>query len=223
MIKVSGLSIRARKHKENILNEINIEIPEGLITVLTGESGVGKTIFAKTISGLLSEDFIITNGLFYLNNKEVEYSEIKKMTGKGVFYSPQNAKASLNPVLKIRTQFKDIKSIEFNEIENLMKELKFPDPKRILESYPFELSEGECQRIILIMGILLKPKLFILDEPTTALDVDTQKKMLEIIIKINKTYKTSIILITHNTSLINIENMENFVPVFYYNMIASVN
>lgn len=208
MIKVNKLSIGVKKKKDIIplLKNINLNILKGKISILTGESGIGKTIFAKTISGLLPKNLIITNGLFYIDNKEVEYSDIKKLTGKGVFYTPQNAKASLNPVLKIKTQFNDIKNIKHKEITDLMNEMEFDSPERILTSYPFELSEGECQRIIIIMGVLLRPKLFILDEPTTALDICTQSAIIEHIYKINKELKITILLITHNLSLLNNTN-----------------
>ncbi len=208
MIKVNKLFIGIKKKKEIIplLNNINLDIPKGRVSILTGESGVGKTVFAKTISGLLPENLIITKGLFYIDNEEVEYSDIKKLTGKGVFYSPQNAKASLNPVLKIKTQFSDIKNIKYKEVIELMNEMGFDNPERILNSYSFELSEGECQRIIIIMGILLKPELFILDEPTTALDINTQETIIDYIYNINQKHKITILLITHNISLLNNQN-----------------
>ncbi len=208
MIKVNKLFIGIKKKKEIIplLNNINLDIPKGRVSILTGESGVGKTVFAKTISGLLPENLIITKGLFYIDNEEVEYSDIKKLTGKGVFYSPQNAKASLNPVLKIKTQFSDIKNIKYKEVIELMNEMGFDNPERILNSYSFELSEGECQRIIIIMGILLNPELLILDEPTTALDINTQETIIDYIYNINQKHKITILLITHNISLLNNQN-----------------
>jgi len=208
LIKVNNLSIGVKKKNEifPLLNNINLDIPRGKVSILTGNSGVGKTVFAKTISGLLPENLIISKGSFYIDNKEVEYSYIKKLTGNGVFYSPQNAKASLNPVLKIKTQFSDIKNIEYKKIIELMNEMEFDNPERILNSYSFELSEGECQRVIIIMGILLKPELFILDEPTTALDINTQKAIIEHIYNINQKHKITILLITHNLTLLNNKN-----------------
>lgn len=222
MIRIEKLSIGIKKKKEvyPVINQLDLAIPRGKISILTGESGVGKTVFAKAISGLLPENFFITEGLIYIDNREINYNEIKKLTGKRIFYSPQNAKASLNPVLKIRTQFKDI-SDSRDKISKLMKDLSFDDPERILNSYPFELSEGECQRIIFAMGLLLAPELFILDEPTTALDGVTQGKILDIILKINQKYKTSILLITHNVSLLDIKDKAgNHVSFYHHHMVS---
>jgi len=205
LIRVENLSVAVKKEKilYNILNNININLVREGITVITGKSGIGKTVFAKTISGLLPNNFVI-NGLFYVNNIKTKYEDIKKMTGKGVFYLPQNAKASLNPVLKIKTQFKDFDNIDEDEVIQLMKDLAIEKPKRILNAYPFELSEGECQRIIFIMGIILAPKLFILDEPSSSLDEKTQNTIIEKLIRINLNSKTSILLISHNIKFINL-------------------
>ena len=208
MIKVTNLSVGIRNKKETILilDNISIDIPEGKFSMLTGRSGIGKTIFARTVSGLLPENFIIDTGTFYVKNKVVKYNKIKKLTGKGVFYCPQNAKASLNPVLKIKTQINDIKGITKDKVFNLMNNMAFEEPERILRSYPFELSEGECRRIILIMGLLLKPELLILDEPTSSLDIKTQNKLFNVIVELNKKHNIAILLITHNLSHINIKD-----------------
>ncbi len=204
MIRVENLSVAVKKEKilYNILNDININLVQKGITVITGKSGIGKTVFAKTISGLLPNNFVI-NGLFYVNDIKTKYEDIKKMTGKGVFYLPQNAKASLNPVLKIKTQFNDFDNIDKNKIMQLMSDLAIEKPNRILNAYPFALSEGECQRIIFIMGIILAPKLFILDEPSSSLDEKTQKTIIEKLLSINLS-KTSILLISHNIKFINL-------------------
>jgi ABC-type dipeptide/oligopeptide/nickel transport system ATPase component len=205
LIRTENLSVAVKKENilYKILNNINVNLVQEGITVITGKSGIGKTVFAKTISGLLPNNFVI-NGLFYVNDIKTEYEDIKKMIGKGVFYLPQNAKASLNPVLKIKTQFNDFDNINKDEITPIMRDLAIEKPKKILNAYPFELSEGECQRIIFIMGMILAPKLFILDEPSSALDEKTQKIIMEKLININLNNKTSILLISHNIKFISL-------------------
>jgi ABC-type dipeptide/oligopeptide/nickel transport system ATPase component len=207
LIRVENLSISTKKkHRlDHLINNINFEILDKSVTILAGDSGSGKTILAKTISGLLNNNFII-KGNFYLKNKKIEYNNLKKLRGKTVFYLPQNPKAALNPVYTIKNQFKELENDKIdliNKIENILKNLNFNNPKRILNSYPFELSEGECQRIIFAMGYILNPKLFILDEPFKSLDYKTSESIIKNILTMNIEYKNSILLITHKIKSIN--------------------
>jgi len=185
-----------------LLNDVTIEIKKNNITSLIGESGSGKTIFSKAISALLPKSIFIKKGNIFYNGKSIDYNRLKKMRGKHIFYTPQNAAASLNPVIKIKNQINEISKIKHNRLIEILKNLDIHEPEQILNSYPFALSGGENQRCLLAMAAAMKPELLILDEPTAALDHDLQEGFMKLIKKIQQQYKLTILLITHNLSII---------------------
>lgn len=220
ILKVAGLTIESGTGRSNaatkptpgntrksknpvlLLNNVNVGIREKKITVLIGESGAGKTIFARAISALLPGNVCITKGKFLYKDKEVDQHWLKKVRGREIFYSPQNAAASFNPVIKIEKQITEAAQIPKNSLLEILKFLNIEETKKLLNAYPFELSEGENQRALLTMAIALKPSLLILDEPTSALDTDSQHDFMKLIKQIQINYSLNILLITHNLSLI---------------------
>ena len=185
-----------------ILNNISMEMEKDKITVLLGESGSGKTILARAVSALLPEKISIKSGNILYKDEPVDTNALKLLRGKHVFYAPQNAAASLNPVLKIKNQINESSSLSRSGLIELLESLDFSDPEQILNAYPFELSGGENQRCLLAMAAALQPELLILDEPATALDVHAQQNVMRLIKKIRRQYGLSILLITHNISII---------------------
>jgi ABC-type dipeptide/oligopeptide/nickel transport system ATPase component len=198
-LKVQGLRVEAA-NKVPILKDIAIDIRGNKITCLLGESGAGKTILSKTISALLPEAVLLKKGEFFFNNEPIGYEHLKKLRGKEIFYAPQNASASLNPVVKIRKQIMEVSRIKLEHVIQVLKELEFSDPEVVLDSYPFELSGGENQRCLLAMAIASKPHLLILDEPTAALDYDLQERLIVLIKRIYQQYNLTLLIITHNLS-----------------------
>jgi microcin C transport system ATP-binding protein len=187
-----------------LLRDINIEIEENKITCLMGESGAGKTIFARTISALLPEYVFMTNGTIYYEDQPVDYNELKKMRGSHIFYAPQNAAACLNPVIKIKHQIRETSKISYSQLMEILGNLNFSagDAKRILGAYPFQLSGGENQRCLLAVAITRNPRLLILDEPTASLDQQLQESFMELIKEVQQQYRLTFLLITHNLSIV---------------------
>lgn len=183
-----------------LLKNISIDIGKYKITCLLGESGAGKTILSETLSALLPESVFLRTGKFLFNNEPVDYRHLKKMRGKEIFYASQNASASLNPVVKIRKQIMEVSRIKPDQVIQILRELDFPDPEVVLDSYPFELSGGENQRCLLAIAIALKPRLLILDEPTAALDHDLQERFTLLLKRIHKNHNLTLFVITHNLS-----------------------
>lgn len=197
---VKGLAAKGQQ-AVTILKNISIEIPKNKITCLIGESGAGKTIFAKTLAALLPKHMIITNGTISYNQQPVTYDKLKRMRGSYIFYTPQNAAVSLNPVIKIKNQIKETSKIGHSQLIKILTELNIRNPDRVLNSYPFALSGGENQRCLLAMAMASKPQLLILDEPTSSLDQPLQKGFMQLIKQIQQQYHLTILLITHNLSI----------------------
>jgi ABC-type dipeptide/oligopeptide/nickel transport system ATPase component len=185
-----------------LLKDVTIEITQNKITCLIGESGSGKTIFSKTISALLPDTIFIKKGDIFYKGGPIDYNRLKRLRGRHIFYTPQNAAASLNPVIMIKNQINEVSKMKHTQLIEILKNLEFHDSERILNAYPFELSGGENQRCLLAMAVALQPELLILDEPTAALDHHLQEGFMDLIKKIQQQYNLTILLITHNLSIV---------------------
>ncbi len=186
-----------------LLNNISITLQEKAITTLIGESGSGKTMFARTLVNLLPANIFITHGTVFFKQQPVLYPQLKKLRGKAIFYVPQDAVAALNPVVKLKHQLTQgsPEKMSLPRLVELLAQLNFPDPRAILDSYPFQLSGGESQRCLFAMAILQKPQLLILDEPTSALDIKSQASFIQLLKQLQSQYNLTILLITHNLAL----------------------
>jgi ABC-type dipeptide/oligopeptide/nickel transport system ATPase component len=198
---VTGLTVGPKNSSISILNNIDLEIRSKKVTVLLGESGAGKTILCKTLSGLIPDGLLIRSGDFRACGRRVSHRWIQKNRGSFVFYAPQNASASLNPVRKIRNQLREVNNGSSDSLFGILQKLGFRDCRRILNSYPFELSGGENQRCLLAMAIILSPRLLIMDEPVTSLDVFLQYEFLRLVKDICRQHSMTVLLVTHNLEL----------------------
>lgn len=218
LFEVRDLDVSLRNKSRSILKNIRLKIEANNITALIGESGSGKTILSRTISGLLPENMILDSGLFFFKKQNVSYRWIQNQRGKVVFYAPQNATASLNPVIKIKNQLKEVCRNDFNQIHDILKSLSLLDTNRILNAYPFQLSGGENQRCLLAMAIALAPQLLILDEPMASVESHFKKIFANIIQTIQSQYGMAILLVTHNLALI--EDLADYIYIMHKGMIA---
>jgi peptide/nickel transport system ATP-binding protein len=204
-----------------VIDGVSLNITRGERVGLVGETGCGKTVTIKAIMGILRiPPAIIPCGEIYLNDRNIlrmspnELLQIKGIEISMIFQDPMSA---LNPVFTVGEQFYDI--IRFaqrrigneenlsrdrirNKIIAALKEVKLPDPDRIANNYPLELSGGMRQRILIAMAMVNNPKLLIADEPGTALDVTIQAQILDLINNLVKTRGVSVLLVTHNLGVI---------------------
>ena len=194
------------------VNDVSLKIYENSIVGLIGESGSGKSTLGNAIMRLLKGNAVLTSGTIKVMGKDV-YSlnkkELRKFRWSQMAMVFQSAMNALNPVLTIQDQILDVflshdknmsKKDALKRAKELM-EIVSIDPAH-LKSYPHELSGGMRQRVVIAIAIALDPKLVIMDEPTTALDVVVQRSILDKIKEIQKVKKFAILFVSHDFSLV---------------------
>ncbi|EHR78164.1 peptide ABC transporter ATP-binding protein [Thermococcus litoralis DSM 5473] len=195
-----------------VLNGVNFTIRKGEIFGLVGETGCGKSVTASTILRLLPPNSEVSGEVLFKGENLLEKSEeeMRKIRGREISIIFQDPMTSLNPLFKIRDQMLDIITLHNNlskeeaekHAKELLKSVGLPDPERILNSYPHELSGGMRQRVMIAMALSSNPSLLIADEPTTALDVTIQKQILELILELKDQYEFSVLFITHDLGVV---------------------
>lgn len=237
VLRLRDLSVeyRSRKKATTSLEDVNLDISEGERIVLAGESGCGKTTLAMAALGLLPKNGH-SKGMIELTRKNGEAVRIDQMsprqlrplrwTEMAVVY--QGAMNSLNPLLTIGTQFKETAAAHPGEkpaqnmdewIRELLRLVMLPED-RVLKSYPHQLSGGMRQRVNIALALLLKPRLLVLDEPTTALDVITQRTIIEILQDLQSQLGFAMVFITHDLALAS--ELANRVAVMYKGRIVEL-
>ncbi|MFN3604525.1 MAG: ABC transporter ATP-binding protein [Leptonema sp. (in: bacteria)] len=223
ILEIKNLSIGIQKNNKilGLIDNVNLNLKEGETFGLIGESGCGKTITALGITGLLPEPngkFLSGEILLNLGEKQINVfsltkKELQEIRGVEIGVIFQEPSMALNPLYTIGFHINEIykfhkekifiKNIDFYQrVEYLLKRVGFSNPKKVLESYPHQLSGGMLQRIVILLALLLKPKLLIADEPTTALDVTIQAQIMNLLLTLKEEEKTTILLITHNIGLL---------------------
>ena len=192
-----------------LTRDLSFQIYSREIFGLVGESGSGKSISAYSILGLypqpggfLKEGDIHFDGRKISNLSEIEYQKIRGIDIAMIYQEPS---AALNPLMKIKRQLQEVvhnhphrQSID---IYDTLKKVGFNKIERVLNAYPHELSGGMQQRVMIAMALLLKPKLLIADEPTTALDVTIQKQVMDLLLQLQEETGMAILFISHNLAL----------------------
>ena len=216
LMQVKNLSISYRTSKgiSMVVKNATFTIFKGDIVGLVGESGAGKTTLALSLIDLLPENASKNTGKVIFKGNDITHmspQEALEIRGKEIGLCLQDALASLNPVLSIGYQLIEVIKYKLNmpapkareHALKLLRDFNINDPEKVLNLYPHELSGGMRQRVLLIMTVACKPKLIILDEPTSSLDALTENSIIDFIIGIKKEFHLAILLISHNGSLIN--------------------
>ena len=215
LLKIEDLELSFKMYEgiSHVLKKINLDLNKGEKVALVGESGSGKSVTTKLILGLLNQKNVTKKGKILFNNKNILHfsqNEFKKIRGNNISIIFQDPIAALNPVFKIKDQFYEVnlnnkrmsKKDSFIRACNALKEVSIRDPERILESYPFQLSGGLAQRVVITMAMINKPELLLADEPSTALDVTIQNQALDLMDDLTRETNTAVLLITHNMGVV---------------------
>lgn len=203
---------------------ISFSLEKGKTLGIVGESGSGKSVASSSIIRLLAKTGKIVGGEINFEGKNVlEFSkkELLDFRGRDVAVIFQDPMTSLDPVFKIGNQMVEMicahQNVSKEEARKMaidaLNKVGIPQPEKRLDSYPYQLSGGMCQRVIIAMAVCCKPKLIIADEPTTALDVTVQARVLELLQGLQDEMDTSILLITHNLGVV--WKMCDYVMVMY--------
>ncbi|MBQ4275976.1 MAG: ABC transporter ATP-binding protein [Lachnospiraceae bacterium] len=218
MLTVKDLKIEFFDHElpEVAVEDVDFVINDGDILGIVGESGSGKSMTAMAIAGLLNRKDLTKSGVIDLDGTDLLNSkrkDLRELQGKDIGFVFQDPLNSMNPVLKVGYQVEEAlrvrkKTLNISKEEmkksalEVMESVGLTDVERIYDSYPHEISGGQRQRAQIAAALIMKPKLLICDEPTTALDVTVQKKIIDVLKELNKKNGTSILFISHDLSVV---------------------
>jgi len=190
-------------HPLALLRGIDLELPAGKVTVLLGESGAGKTLLARALSGLLPAGFRVGRGRILLRGRPLDTArDWAGVRGQEIFYAPQNAAASFNPVQTIGRQIRECSRIPDSELDELLARLQFADPGRVLRAYPFALSGGENQRCLLALALACGAGVLILDEPTAEIDAVAHDEFVKVLCDFQRRRSLTVLLVSHHLGFI---------------------
>ena len=220
---------KTRRGLIKAVNGVSCTIEEGKTLGLVGESGSGKSQTAMSILQLFEPNQKIYSGEIIFDGKKISdfnRSQMEKIRGNDISMIFQEPMSSLNPVFTVEKQISEVLILHKNmnkkeaakRVEELLAQVKIPNPHVVAKQYPFELSGGMNQRVMIAMALACEPKLLIADEPTTALDVTIQAQILKLMNELKEKQNTSILFITHDLGVIN--QMADEVAVMYCGQIV---
>ena len=219
MLKVENLTVSFNDDIGNgiIVDNFSFELNKGEILALVGESGSGKSMTALSIIGLLKKNAEVGGAIDLdgTNLLELTKKERRSYMGDDIAMIFQEPMTSLNPVVRVGKQVEEMIKLHIDAFDKkpskkemkdkvieMFEKVDLPEPEKIYRKYPHELSGGMRQRVMIAMATICNPKILIADEPTTALDVQTQEQILDLLKKISKENNISILMITHDLNVV---------------------
>ena len=216
ILAVSDLQIEFHDHQlpETVVYDFDLELEKGEIVGIVGESGSGKSMSALAIAGLLSRHNMEKSGKIMYDGQNLltcDRKILRSYQGNRIAIIFQEPMTSLNPVKRIGWQVEESLRIHVPEMSraerrqkavSMLEAVGLHEPVKVYEMYPHELSGGMRQRVMIAAAMIADPEILIADEPTTALDVTVQAQIVELLRKINREKRTSIIFISHDLSLV---------------------
>ncbi len=212
-VKNLEISFRSRGVRTLAVKGIDFSVGENESVAIVGESGSGKTVSAMSLARLLPPPPTCeTKGEILFEGKNIasmDDAELRKIRGRRIAYIFQEPSTSLNPVFTVGFQIAEAIKLHFPEEKNVrekvvesLAEVGIREPEKRYDAYPYELSGGMQQRVMIAMALACKPQLLVADEPTTALDVTIQKQIIDLLKSVRQKRKNSLLLITHNFGII---------------------
>jgi peptide/nickel transport system ATP-binding protein len=211
-IKSLTVEFSTRRGIVKAVQNINIAVGKGETLAIVGESGSGKSVTSFAVMRILDRAGRIAEGSVMLSGLDVRAANEEKMRdlrGREMSMIFQNPRAALNPIRKVGVQIEDVlrqhaqvdsTALTDKAIE-ILDQVRIARPRERYHAYPFELSGGMCQRVVIALALACRPQLLIADEPTTGLDVTTQKTVMDLVTELTRERGMSTILITHDLGL----------------------
>src|SRR6476646_8609381 len=214
LLEVRDLTVEfaTRRGTVRAVENIDISVGKGETLGIVGESGSGKSVTSFAVMRILDRAGRIATGSVTFSGIDLRAAsdgDMADMRGREMSMIFQNPRAALNPIRKVGHQIEDVllrhvQAVRANVKEkaiDILKQVRIARPEERYHAYPFELSGGMCQRIVIAIALACKPQLLIADEPTTGLDVTTQKAVMELVVELTHARGMSTILITHDLGL----------------------
>ena len=225
ILRVEDLAVSFRTYAGIVqaVRGVSFELRKGETIAIVGESGSGKSVSTKAVMGILPSNATVESGSILYEGQEIlakTEKEMQSIRGIRIGLIFQDPMSALNPIMKVGKQIMEVlikrgmkKSQAHDEALQLMRDVGIPDTEKRFEQYPFQFSGGMRQRIVIAIALAGEPEILICDEPTTALDVTVQAKILDLINNIKKKKNISVIFITHDLGVV--ANMADRVYVMY--------
>jgi peptide/nickel transport system ATP-binding protein len=215
LLSIEGLKVEYRSSAGAVtaIPNLTLEIAPGESYGVVGESGCGKSTLLMAIMGHLGANGFATAGHVTFEGRDLlkaSPAELMRVRGHGISMVYQDPNAALNPTMKIGSQLMEVPMQHAGasarearaEAARILADVRLPDPKNVMARYPHQLSGGQKQRVVIAMALLANPRLLLLDEPTTGLDVTVEAAVLDLIAELRVKYGTSLIYITHNVGVV---------------------
>ena len=215
LLDVNDLTVEfsTRRGIVRAVQHVNISVAKGETLGIVGESGSGKSVTSYAVMRILDRAGKIAEGSLMFSGIDVKRAsedEMRDLRGREISMIFQNPRAALNPIRKVGDQIEDVlrQHVQQSQVGDrgekaieALEQVKIARPRERYHAYPFELSGGMCQRVVIALALACNPQLLIADEPTTGLDVTTQKAVMDLIVELTKRRGMSTILITHDLGL----------------------
>ena len=214
ILSVDNLSVefRTRNGIVTALEDVSLHVEKGEVFGIVGESGSGKSVTAYTVMGLLDSAGYASNGNASYDGIPLtgaDESTLRELRGREISMIFQNPRAALNPIRTVGKQIEDVlvlhaqatRTTAKTKAIEMLNMVKIVNPEQRYTNYPFELSGGMCQRVMIAIALACNPRLLIADEPTTGLDVTTQKATMDLVQELTRANKMSAVLITHDLGM----------------------
>jgi peptide/nickel transport system ATP-binding protein len=215
LLRIDGLSVALPKgaDRTHAVAGLNLDLRRGEILCVVGESGSGKSVTSLATMGLLPPRLRVASGQILFEGENLlrlPPARMRQIRGQRISMIFQDPMTALNPLMTIGEQIEEVMAVhggasraeQRRRTLAILKDVRLPDPERIVHAYPHELSGGQRQRAMIAMALVLEPAILIADEPTTALDVTTQAQILRLIADLQAEHRTGVLFITHDFGIV---------------------